>query len=1028
MNGFPRWILDHRHAVLAVLAAVLLLGMDARYQLPVQLFPDTDPPMVTVITPYPGMAAEDVEQNVSKLMEEEFAGINDVRAIRSSSQEGLSVVEVELHYGASSATGAVDVQSAINRIRADLPATMGEPQIQEFSSAARPIVTLALTSATVPLAELRDLAENRIRDRLNLVPGVAAVDVIGAHQLQLEVQLQRDKLSSHGVTQEQVVAVLRNWNLTEAGGRLRQGNRESVVRFDTPLTGAADVADLVVQRRGEHLLRLSDLAEVRFVAGEPRAAYRHNGRAAIAVQILKRDEANTVEVADRLMKVFEELRQTAPDVDFAVAEDDSAFTRVVINSMTATVLSAIALTVIVVLLFLGDARQSMIVAASIPISFLATFALMQAAGLQLDMVTMSAIILGIGLLVDDSIVVLENIHRRLEQGLSPRRAAIEGTGEILLPSTGGTLTTLAVLLPLTLLGGFVGQLFRPLALTLVFALSASLVVSLTVVPLIAAAWTRPAGRPSLLDRLLAPFDTIVVAVRDIYLGLLATGLRHPVLALTLPVVLLAGSLVTLRIGGSEMLPRFDSGSFRVLVDTVPGTALDDTQATVALIEKSLLAEPAVTAVSTRIGYEQGARYLGGRGAMDTHQAEISVDLSPRNKRADSQWAIMDRVREKTRQLPGITLAVFQEQGGTARPTTSAPVVVEISGTDIQRLDALADDVAVMLHDISGVRDPYKNWALDRPEMRVVIDRERAAEVGLGGTAIARDVQRALDGQTVTPYRRSGLRDLTVVVRYLDTDRRHREGLEEVVLIGADGAAVPLAEVAAFQPAFGPRLISRENFRRTLEVRAWVTGQRPLSHIVAEADRALAALSLPPGYSAVITGEQRDMAEAQGRLLRALAMSALAVYLLLVVQFRSLGRPLVVMSAVPLQFIGVAAGLLVAGKYVSMPALLGIILLVGVVVNNSIILVEFVLQRLAAGASIDRALEDAVVARFRPVMMTALSTVAGMLPLALELAVGSERFSPLATVIVGGILASTLFTLVIVPLLMKITAESTPKAT
>ena len=1018
MTALPRWVLGHRHAVLAILAAVLILGIDARYQLPIQLFPDTDPPMVTVITPYPGMAAEDVAENVSKLMEEEFAGIDGVLSVRSTSQEGLSVVEVEFHYGASSAAGAVEVQNAINRIRADLPVTMGEPQIQEFSSADRPIVTLALTSESMTLPQIRELAENRVRDRLSLVPGVAAVDILGANRLQLQVELHREKLHSHGISQQQVVSVLRDWNLTEAGGRIERGRLESVVRFDIPLADSADVASLIIQRQGNHLLRLGDVADVRFAPGEPRSAYRHNGQAAIAVQILKRGEANTVEVADRLFEVFEELKQAEPEVVFSVAEDESDFTRVVINSMTATVLSAIALTVIVVLLFLGDPRQALIVAATIPIAFLATFALMQAAELQLDMVTMSAIILAIGLLVDDSIVVLENIHRYVEQGKSPAEAAIAGTGEILLPSTGGTVTTLAVLLPLTVLGGFVGELFRPLALTLVFALSVSLVVSLTVVPLIAAAWSRPAGRKSFMERLLAPFDKVVSALRDIYLGLLSAGLRRPLIAVGLALVLLAASLVLLRVGGSEMLPRFDSGSFRVLVDVVPGTPLEQTQQTVVEIEKALLVEQAVVAVSTRLGYEQGARYLGGRGAMDTHQAEISVDLTSRNKRDESQWVIMDRVRGKVHLMPGVMLGVFQEQGGTARPTTSAPLVVEISGESTSQLDTLADEVVDLLRNVSGVRDPYKNWALDRPEVRLEINRERAAELGLNGREIARTVHRALDGETVTPYRQRGLRDLDVVVRYVKSDRDQWEGLEDVVLAGQGGTFVRLAEVATFEPAFGPRLISREDFRRTLEVRAWVTGERPLSHIVTDTQRGLDEFALPIGYAAVITGEQADMAEAQGRLLRALGMSALAVYLLLMVQFRSMSHPLVVMAAVPLQFIGVAAALVIAGKYLSMPAMLGIILLVGIVVNNSIILVEFVLGRLSEGMGLDEAFSDAVATRFRPVMMTALSTVAGMLPLALEMAVGSERFSPIATVIVGGILASTLLTLVIVPVLMK----------
>ncbi len=1024
MTRLPNWVLGHRHAVLALIVVVLVIGLEARRQLPVQLFPDTDPPMVTVITPYPGMAAEDVAENLSKLLEEELAGIDGVLSIRSRSQEGLSVVEVEFHYGNSSTIGAVDVQNAINRIRATLPPTMGEPQIQEFSSSNRPIMTLALTSATKSLADLREIAENRIRDRLSLVPGVAMVDIIGANRRQLEVQLLRDKLYSHGVSQEQIITALQTWNLSAAGGRIQQGGRESVVRFDTPLLDIADVENLILKRDKEQLLRLKDVAIVQFAAEEPRSAYRHNGAAAIAVQILKPDEANTVEVADRLLQVINELRQAEPQINIAIAEDDSAFTRIVINSMTVTVASAIFLTVIVVLLFLGDARQALLVATAIPVTFLATFALMQWADLELNMVTISAIILAIGLLVDDSIVVLENIHRYLEEGLATKTAAIKGTAEILMPSSGGTITTLAVLVPLTLMGGFIGALFRPLALTLIFALSASLIISLTLVPLLAAVWLKPAtGQLSRLQRLLTPFDKAVTALRDLYLGLLVASLRRPLLTLSAALVLLVLSGILMRVGGSEMMPRFDSGSFRVLVDMIPGTKLDNTQTTINEIEKALLAEAAVTNVSTRIGYERGSRFLGGRGAMDTHQAEISVDLTPRNTRGESQWQIMERVRAQTQRLPGVTLGVFQEQGGTARPTTAAPLVVEINGADPVVLDRLGDSVLASLRKISAVRDPYKDWAIDRPELRLIINKERAAELGLSGSEIARTLQRALDGEVITRYRQRGLRDLDLVVRYHPIDRYDLQGLEYVQLIGSAGVPVSVADLVTMEPAWGVRSVSREDLQRTLQVRAWSSGERPLSHIVRDTRQQLVDLPLPQGYSATLTGEQKDMSEAQERIRRALLLSVVGVYLLLVIQFRSTAYPLVIMAAVPLQFIGVAAALVVAGKYLSMPALLGIVLLIGIVVNNSIILVDFARTRLAEGADIDEALRDAVATRFRPVMMTALSTVAGMLPLALELAVGSERFSPIATVIIGGILASTLLTLVITPVLLKLLPAS-----
>ncbi len=1023
MNAWPRWILGHRYAVLAALMTVIILGVDSRFQLPIDLFPDTDPPMVNVTTPYPGMAAEDVAENVSKLMEEEFAGIDGVRRISSTSQEGLSVVEAEFEYGYSSALGAVDVQNAISRIRQDLPPDMAEPRVREFSSAQRPIVTLALSSPDMTLAEIREVAENRVRDRINLVRGVAAVDVLGANRFQMEVRLYRDRLQAHDVSQKEIADVLRGWNLTEAGGRISRGSLEDVVRFDAPLTDKEDIQDLVLKREKDHVLRLGDVAGVSLEPeARPTSAYHFQGQAAIAVQILAREEANVVAVADRVFLTLEELKQELPGIDFALAEDDSEFTRVVINSMTTTILLATFLTVTVVLFFLHNFRQALIVAATIPTTFLATFSLMRLAGLQLDMVTMSAIILSIGLLVDDSIVILENIQRYLDEGHSPAASAISGTGEILRAKLGGTITTLAVLVPLIFLGGFIGEMFGPLALTLSFALFSSLIIAATLVPLISALWSRTSPEKGCLEQIISRLSRVVDELKGFYLWLLSWGLRRPGATVAISVMFLVAGLALLRVSGSEMLPRFDSGSFRILMDMAPGTQLENTRKAVLEVEEFLVEEESVVLVSTRLGYEDGAGYLGGRGAMDSYQAEINVEMVPRNKREITQWEVMDLVRERMDEIPGLTLGVVQEQGGTARGTTAAPVIVRISGENPTRLDELAGEVMQRLKNVSGIRDPYKNWSLDRPEMRVQLDRDRAGELGLSGTGIARSVHRALDGEVVAPYRQRGRRDLDIVLRYAGPDREHRAGLEEVVLAGGV-TTVRLADVAEFEPSLGPRLVSREDFRRNLEVRAWTGGERPLSHIVRDVEGSLKDMQAPPGYTLQIAGEQKDLEEARSRMMRALAASALAVYLLLMVQFRSLRYPLVVMAAVPLQFIGVAAALVVGGKFISMPALLGIILLIGIVVNNSIILVDFILSRLREGIAREEAIAGAVEARFRPVMMTAVSTMAGMLPLALETAVGSERFSPLATAIIGGLLASTLFTLVVIPVLMKLIAGS-----
>jgi HAE1 family hydrophobic/amphiphilic exporter-1 len=1023
--SWPRFSIQYRYTLFAALIAVVVLGMAARFALPVRLFPDTDPPVVTVIIAYPGVAALDVAKNLSKPLEEEFVGIDGVARVSSTSQTGLSVVKVEFQYNRRVEEAAVDVQNAISRIRDRLPATIREPQVMQFSSSDKPILTIAISSKSLALDQVRELADNTVRDRLQLVPGVATVDVFGAWRHQLEVAVHRDRLRAYGITMNQVAAVLDGWNLTESGGRIDMGERETVVRFDSPIRGAVDAAQLVVLRRGDRVVRLGDVADVREDEKEQRSAYHYNGQPTIAVQVLKRKEANTVEVAAAVRQAMTKLQADFPQLQFAVADDDSVFTRLVIDNMTSSVFIAIVLTIAVVFLFLAHLRQAAIIAISIPVAFLMTFSLMWLTGIDLNMITMSAIILSIGLLVDDGIVVLENVHRHLQMpGKTPVQDAIEGTEEIFLADLAGTVTTISVLVPLMFLGGFVGKLFTPLAWTLAFALASSFIVSVSLIPLLTAFWLHPEDDgETRLAHWVAPFTNFMEGLKEGYLGLLQWALRHPWATLGVAVILLVASVRTMVFIGSEMLPRFDSASFQLNLDTIPGTRLDKTLATVSAVEKRLLAEPAVVDVSTQVGFEPGAHFLGGRGALDVNQANITVNLTPRTERDESLWDVMGRIESYVTSLPGVTLGVAKEKGGTARATTAAPIAVRISGHDIAVLDKLGSEVLERIRKVPGVRSPYKNWSLDTPETHVLINRERAAELGLTGKAVAAAVYQALEGRVVTPFRQTRNRDLDITLRYAGPERQFLDDLEDVVIAAPDGRRVPLRELARLEQRLGPRIVTREDLRRILEVLAFRYG-RPLSDTIADVRQSVADLDLPHGYRIDITGEQRDFQEASSRMVRALGLGILAVYLVLVAQFRSFKHPFTIMAAVPLQFVGVAAGLLVAGKYLSMPAMLGIILLTGTVVNNSIILIDYILQQRAKGIGIDEAIRQAVSVRYRPIMMTALSDVAGMLPLAMEMAVGSERFSPLATVVIGGVLAATLLTLVVIPVIFKLLERRT----
>ncbi len=1023
--SWPRFSLRYRYTIFAALIAVVVFGVVARFELPIKLFPDSDPPVVTVITGYPGVAAVDVAKNVSKVMEEEFSGVDGTRRVTSTSQIGLSVVKVEFEFSRSVDAAALDVQNAISRIRNQLPSAISEPQVLQFSSSDKPIMTLALRSERHALEALRELADNALRDRLQRIAGVAAVDVFGGHKRQLEISVRRERLRAHGLEMANVRRALSGWNLSEPGGRIDRGEQEAVVRFDSPLLGAEDAAALIVYREGDRTVTLGEIATVRVRAAEARSAYHYNGEAAIAVQLLKRDEANTVEVAQRIRTALGLLRGEYPQLDIVIADDDSVFTELVIDNMTGTVLTAIVLTILVVMLFLTHLRQALIIAISIPVAFLMTFCMMYLAGIELHMVTMSAIILSIGLLVDDGIVVLENVHRHMLEGAAPVQAAVRGTEEIFLADLAGTLTTISVLVPLMFLGGFVGKLFGPLAWTLAFALSASFIISVTLIPLLTALWLHPEdGGEGRFARWVRPFTRFIDGLREGYIALLGWALAHPGRTLLAALLLLAVSVRLMTLLGSEMLPKFDSGNFQVLLDTVPGMPLEQTLEAVRETEQLLLGQPGVVAVSSQVGFEPGGHYLGSRGAMDVNQAEIVVNLTPRTERAQSIWTIMDRVRVGMQAIPGVVLAVVKEKGGTARATTAAPLDVRFSGPDTRVLDRLGTQLLGRLQGVPGVTNLYKNWGLDMPEIQVSVERARAEELGLDGLQVAQAVYEALEGERVAPFRQTGRRDLDIFLRYRQADRENLDDLNDIHLQSADGRQVPLREVARMETRFGPRIVTREDLQQTLDVLGYHYG-RPLSETIADIQQVVDEMELPAGYQVNIGGEQTDFEEARFRILRALAMGILAVYLVLVAQFRSFKHPFTILMAVPLQFIGVALALLLAGKYLSMPALLGIILLVGTVVNNSIVLIDYILVRRRDGQALEQAIIEAVSVRYRPIMMTALSDVAGMLPLSLELAVGAERFSPIATVVIGGILAATLLTLVVIPVLFMLFERIAP---
>ena len=1016
--SFGRSILSNRHAVWALALAAAIFGAWAYIGMPMQLFPDTSPPVVNVITGYPGASADDVTAELSRPLEEEFASLEGIINIRSTSQDSLSLVSLEFDYDRDVELAAVDVQNAIARIRGQLPSAISEPRVLAQSTSDRPIITVGLTADRSVVA--RRLAEDVVGPRLQRIPGVAAVDVFGGSEEAVLVEVDADRLEAYVLDPAQVTRTLREHNAALPAGELRTAERRHTFRLDARAQSLDDLALLPVSG-GDSRVLLGDIARIEAGTLDDDARFRINGVSAIAVQVFKTENANTVEVVAAVLEDLDALRADYPELGIIVGEESATFTQTSINNLLENVWQALLLASAIIFLFIGHLRASLVAVVSMPLSYGLTFVGMRLAGVQFDLVTLSAVILAVGMVVDASVVVLENITRRRDDDrLGPEDAAATGVDEIKGPVLAGAATTVSVLVPLLFLAGFIGKTFGPLALTLLIAFTSSVLVALVLVPVLT---LYTAGR-GWLDRvgewIAWPFQQAMRGLLWLYLRLLRGALRFRWLTLIAALASVVVGVGLMRGQGMEVLPRMDGGSFFITIETPSGSSLESTEVAVRAIERILAEEEEVTTVQSQVGYERGMRYFASGSVQGPTQGFISVTLTARTEREENLWTIQDRMRDRIwAEVPSLRTLTVREQGNTAKSTTRAPIVIRLSGDDALVLDRLGEEVLSRVSGLPSVVEPVRTWRLDQRRLRVMVDALRAGRIGLSPAGVAAQMQAGSVGVPAGDYYGAGDNAVPILMRYSRSEMPEPEALLDYpVMLPATGATVPLRSVAALRETVSAGLMTREDLAPTLEITA-VLGDQPLSVAVSDVEAALADILVPIGYTVELTGENDDLGLARREILGALLISVLAVYLLLVGQLRSFIHPLTIMLSVPLAIFGVAVALVVADKPVSMPVMVGLVLLVGIVVNSSIILIEYIRRAREAGTPRREAVLESVRIRFRPIMMTALSTIVGMIPLAGEWSLGAERFSPLAIAVIGGLTAATLLTLVVIPVLYDV---------
>ncbi|MEJ7812402.1 MAG: efflux RND transporter permease subunit [Gemmatimonadaceae bacterium] len=1003
-----------------MMVTLVVLGVVSYQRLAIDEYPDITYPTVVVQTAYPGASPEVVEREVSRPIEETLNTVQGLKEVTSTSQEGSSLVRVQLNLGVDVMEAQQDVQSKVARIRRGLPRDIDDPVVIRFDPNERPIMSVALQSEKRPIRELTDLADEVVSTRFEAIPGVGGVNVVGGAQRQIKVQLDPNAMRAYGISPPQVVAALDRENQEVPAGRIRRGQTERLVRVTGRVTDPRAFADIAVTVRNGVPIKLGDIATIVDGTAERRSAAFMNESPAVALDVLKIAGSNTVEVADRVRAVALELGRTLPsDVSLTVIRDDSQRIRDALSSVQHELALGALLTILIIYLFLNSWRSTVITGLALPISIISAFFIMWVAGFTVNTMTLLALALSIGLLIDDAIVVRENIVRHLEMGKDHHTAAREGTSEIGLAVLSTTLAVMAVFIPVAFMGGMIGKIFFQFGVTVAFAVLVSLFVSFTLDPMLSSVWPDPdvehggaAARRTRnpIRRFGVWFNDGFERLADRYPRWLDWSLRHRGKVLLGALVSIGISMVILPRLGFTWMPDFDGAEFSVNFRVPPGSRLEYALAKGHEVDAFLRKQPEVTSTYLSIGGGFRGTPSGG---------SISVKLMPKRERERSQEDIQNALRAELRRIPGVRASIGGTQsifGGRGQP-----IQIYVQGPEPSRLRIAADQVLAAVRTVPGVGEPNSAQEEDIPQLDIRVDRQQAWAAGLGIGNIATTIQPLFSGQRATRWEDPLGYTHDVIVVYPDSLRTSEENVANIPIQSdnVDGSTgrrpmVPLSQVADIRAGVGPQSIERRSLERQISISASALPGHNLGDVASGARRAIDGVGLPPGYRTIFGGDVQNLEETKGYVLEALLLAVVFIYLILASLFGSFFQPLAIMLALPLSFLGVSLSLWATGGNLNVMTMIGIIMLMGLVTKNGILLIDFVNGEREQGMDRREAILKAARVRLRPIIMTTVAMIFGMIPLALALGEGSEQRAPMAHAVIGGLITSTFLTLFVVP--------------
>jgi hydrophobic/amphiphilic exporter-1 (mainly G- bacteria), HAE1 family len=1003
---------------------IIGFGIFSFTQLRTALFPDIKFPVVVVLTQYTGVAPEDIETLISRPIEEAVGSVENVTRVSSRSSMGNSAVVIEFDWGTDMDMAEFNVRKNLDFVRDFLPDDANEPLTFTFDPSLQPILILGLTSSELSQTELRRVSEERIEPRMERIEGVATANTVGGVNRQILVDINPHALQAKGLSVSDVIQAIRLENVQFPGGFVTQTDREFTIRTLGMYQSVDQIQNTVITYINGTPVYLHHVADIRDWFEEPRGIVRTDRDLAVLLFVQKQSDANTVRTVNNVMRDLPSIESSiGDDIRIVTLFDQSEFINRSISNLRNTAGLAFILTGLVLLFFTHNIRSSIIVAVAVPFSVITTFAVMYLADLTLNIISLAGLALAIGLLVDNSIVVLENIYRLREDGNERRHAAIEGSSQVARAITGSTLTTLAVFIPILFVPGIAGVLFNDMVITICFSLIVSLFVALTLIPLLSSRYLRMTeasvdllkSKQEALGQLKKPANlsdriaNLLTRITNTHERSLRWAIKYKKLTLGGMTILFFISLGLYAIIGTEFIPQTDQSYIRLEVELPRGTALDVTEQVIDRIEREITEQvPELRVMTANIG--NPGTFMAAFSGMGSNFAEFHIGLIPIRQRSRSQFDIQDAIRVRLDRVPGIEYRF--DSGGM--DFSEGDVQVKIFGYDLNELRQLAAEIQQLVEPIRGVVDVHSSTEGGQPELLVNIDRDRAAVFGLKASMISDVVYSSIQGTIASRYLDRG-EEYDILVRLPLEYRRRTDILENLLIRSPMGAHIPLKATAEISEDIAPFTITREDQQRMASVALSVSG-RDLGGVIRDVSRELAVFDFPPDTRYEVAGVAEDMQESFMYLGLALVIALVVVYMVMAGVFESLVHPFVIIFTVPLAIIGVAWGLFITGTIISVTALIGIVMLTGIVVNNGIVMVDFMNQLRAKGIEMQEAVVTAAKIRLRPVLMTGLTTVLAMFPLALGFGEGGETWAPMARAVMGGLLVSTAFTVIIIPVL------------